>query len=178
MTTSKQLRETKQRNAIWFVLDSTQRPLSPLEILKLASDEVPRLGIATVYRNIRSMVESGELSTVELPGQPARFTLPAYRQDHVFLDTESDEVYTFEAPAAELRKLLPRGFKANTVTLYATGSIGVTAKRTAKKAVSTPAPTARKTAAKKTAIKKAAAKKTTAKTARKASKKATRKRAS
>src|SRR5690554_5825949 len=127
MTTVKQFRETKQRNAIWSVLDTTQRPLSPLEILKLASSEVPRLGIATVYRNIRSMVESGELATVELPGQPARFTLPAHRQAHVFLDTESDEVYTFEAPASELRKFLPRGFKASSLTLYATGSVGVTA---------------------------------------------------
>ncbi|MCC5807619.1 MAG: transcriptional repressor [Opitutales bacterium] len=177
-----QFRETKQRNAIRAALEATGRPLSPLEILELAGKEVPRLGIATVYRNIRSMVESNELVSVDLPGQPARFTLPEHKNDHVFVDIPSNEVYTFQAPVSALQKLLPRGFKADTVSLYATGTVGVMAKRATAKAaaetvtVSAPAPAPKK-AAKKAAKKagKKAAKKAGKKAAKKATKKAARK---
>lgn len=176
MKKTTQLRETKQRNAIHAALIATGRPLSPLEILEIAGKEVPRIGIATVYRNIRSMVESGELVGVDLPGQPARFTLPDHKKPHVFVDTEADEVYTFDAPVGALQKLLPRGFKADTVAIYATGTVGVMAKRTFAKSAAEAAPGAPAPAAKKATKK--AAKKAVKKTVKKAAKKASRKRAS
>ena len=47
-----------------------------------ASLEVPNLGIATVYRNIKTMVDQQELVPIELPGQPARYTLPIHVKDY------------------------------------------------------------------------------------------------
>ena len=50
-------RSTRQRRAIRRVLLETRRPLSPREILELARKQVPSLGLATVYRILRALVE-------------------------------------------------------------------------------------------------------------------------
>ena len=52
-------RNTQQRKAIVNVIDAEQRPLSVQEILDLATHECPGLGIATVYRNVRALVDCG-----------------------------------------------------------------------------------------------------------------------
>jgi len=59
--TTKIFRETKQRNAIKHAIDRAGRPVGPKEILEIAADEVPNLGIATVYRNIKTMLAQNEI---------------------------------------------------------------------------------------------------------------------
>lgn len=54
---AKLLRETKQRNAIKRVFTMEDRPLRPKGVIALASREVPNIGIATIYRNIKALVE-------------------------------------------------------------------------------------------------------------------------
>lgn len=55
------------------MLERARGPLTPQEILELASAEMASLGLATVYRNLGSMQESGEVRAVHLPGDAARF---------------------------------------------------------------------------------------------------------
>ena len=69
------IRNTQQGNAIRQVLKKAGRPLSPQEIFDTAQREVSGLGIATVYRNLKSLQEEGLVNTVELPGQPPRWEL-------------------------------------------------------------------------------------------------------
>jgi len=64
-------RETQQRNAIYKVLTDAGRPLSVDEVLKLAQNQLARLGIATVYRNLKTLQLQGQIAQVDLPGQPA-----------------------------------------------------------------------------------------------------------
>ena len=66
-------RQTRQRNAIQAVIESYDRPLSPRELYEAARKHQPQLGIATVYRAIRDLVNSGWLRTVEIPGLAARY---------------------------------------------------------------------------------------------------------
>lgn len=76
--TTKIFRSTKQRDAIKkaFTLgNASNRLLSPAEVLEKASKEAPNLGIATVYRNIKTMLEKGEIKAVALPGQADRYVL-------------------------------------------------------------------------------------------------------
>ena len=87
------MRHTRQRQAIRTVFDNIERPLGPKEVLIEASREVPNLGIATVYRNIKTMVDQGELVTVELPGQPSRYSLPRHRKEYLFLCEKSDRAF-------------------------------------------------------------------------------------
>lgn len=61
-------RNTRQRDAIRQVFEAVPRPLGPAEVLDYGRKHVSKLGIATVYRTINSLVESGWLVPVELPG--------------------------------------------------------------------------------------------------------------
>ena len=74
-------RDTRQRRAIRRVLETSGRPLSPKEVLAGAHRSVPGLGIATVYRNLKALVEEGLLVAVALPGEAARYE-PAGKDHH------------------------------------------------------------------------------------------------
>src|SRR5258708_11179952 len=43
------------------------------EILGAAQREVPAIGLATVYRNIKQLMEAGEVQAVDLPGEATRY---------------------------------------------------------------------------------------------------------
>ena len=47
-------RDTAQRRAIRRALDDAGRPLGALEVLKLSKRFAPKLGIATVYRTLKT----------------------------------------------------------------------------------------------------------------------------
>lgn len=70
-------RQTRQRQAILNALRVSGRSLSPTELLELAQRSVPTLSLSTVYRQLKGLQEDGQVATVELPGLPARFELPA-----------------------------------------------------------------------------------------------------
>lgn len=75
-------RETKQRHAIRRAFELADRPLGPKEVLDIACNEVRNLGIATVYRNIKTMVDQGALETINLPGEPPRYDLPRSKAEN------------------------------------------------------------------------------------------------
>ena len=64
-------RQTRQRAAIDRVFTETARPLDPREVLAAARRYVPRLGIATVYRAIKTLSDEGRVVPVTLPGEHA-----------------------------------------------------------------------------------------------------------
>ncbi|MFN9975666.1 MAG: Fur family transcriptional regulator, partial [Phycisphaerae bacterium] len=68
-------RHTSQRIAIEASLRSAQRPLSPAEILDAAKPDAPTINLATVYRTLKRLIESGLIRPVELPGEPSRYEL-------------------------------------------------------------------------------------------------------
>ena len=67
------IRRTRQRDAILDALERAGRPLSPTELHDLAREMSPRIGLRTVYRNIRELVEEGRLAGIDYPGQPLRY---------------------------------------------------------------------------------------------------------
>jgi len=109
---AKDRRETKQRNAIARAIKEANRPVGPKEILGLAGEDVPNLGIATVYRNIKTMVEKGELDPVEIPGQAPRYQPPATRKPHLLVDGATDRVFSIDIPLGTFRPVIP-GFKVD-----------------------------------------------------------------
>lgn len=117
----KAYRDTRQRHAIKRALEEAGRPLGPKEILASASRDVPNLGIATVYRNIKTMVEQGELEPVDLPGQAPRYQKPSDKPQHLFICEKTDSVYTIEPEISSLDPKLPEGFKADRVQVIVYG---------------------------------------------------------
>ncbi len=119
----KEQRDTRQRKAIKHAFAHGARPLSPKEVLEIASEQVPNLGIATVYRNIKGMVEQGELDVVELPGQAPRYCLPNGQKRAPLLVCErTDRVFQLEGPEVGLDlPELPEGFKLKRAEIFLYG---------------------------------------------------------
>ena len=106
-------RRTVQRVTIERVFAEARRPLGPQEILDAARPELPTLNLATVYRTLRRMVEEEAISTVELPGAPARYELAhvAEEHHHHFRCTACDAVFDLEGCVDGLKRMLPAGFQ-------------------------------------------------------------------
>ena len=104
-------RRTRQRVAIRRAFERTGRPLRPQECLDLASAEVPDLGIATVYRNINTLVETGWLRIVELPGSPDRYETAGRRHHHHFHCRRCDGVFEVESCPGGFAALAPTGYR-------------------------------------------------------------------
>lgn len=124
-TTHVTRRQTLQRHAIVGALEAAAGPLTPQEILEAAGREHPGLGLATVYRNLGVMQESGDVCTVHLPGEPTRFELTEGRHHHHFRCEDCHGVFAIEqpCPVQVLEGVtLPGGFKVrdHALTFYGT----------------------------------------------------------
>ncbi|HKH47488.1 MAG TPA: transcriptional repressor [Thermoanaerobaculia bacterium] len=113
-------RDTQQRRAIRSAIERADRPLSPREVLDQAQPQSPGLGIATVYRTLKSGVEAGWLQPVELPGEPPRYEPTGKQHHHHFHCRRCDRVYEIEGCLDDLRHLTPPGFalEAHEIVLY------------------------------------------------------------
>jgi len=65
---TKTYKDTIQRTAIRNALTNSPRPLNVDEILSAGQVNVPSLGMATVYRNIKTMLEKGEIRAISGAG--------------------------------------------------------------------------------------------------------------
>lgn len=105
------LRNTRQRTAIQGAFERSNRPLSPAEVLEIAQMEVPGLGIATVYRAIRTMQESGWLTSVDLPGDAPRYERAHLGHHHHFRCRECSMVFEVHGCPSGLKQMAPAGFE-------------------------------------------------------------------
>jgi Fur family ferric uptake transcriptional regulator len=113
-------RDTRQRRAIRFVLETSGRPLSAGEILAGARRLARTLGVATVYRNVRTLVDQGWLAAVELPGEPLRYEPAGKSHHHHFRCRRCAKVFELPGCATRPRPRTPRGFvvESHELVLY------------------------------------------------------------
>ncbi len=113
-------RNTQQRAAIRRAFERADRPLSPAEALIVAQETVPGLGIATVYRNVKALVERQWLAEVVLPGAPSRYEVAGKLHHHHFRCRICDRVFEVEACPPDFTTLTPRGFRleSHDITLF------------------------------------------------------------
>ena len=104
-------RNTRQRQAIRRIFEENDRPLSPQEVLPAAQSYAPGLGIATVYRNVKALLEDGWLESVSLPGEPPRYEIAGKRHHHHFRCRCCDRVFEINGCYTNLLQLTPRGFR-------------------------------------------------------------------
>jgi Fur family transcriptional regulator, ferric uptake regulator len=72
---------------------------------------VPSLGIATVYRNVKALLEDGTLRVVNVPGQPDRYERAGKEHHHHFHCRACDGLFEVEACPGGLAALAPDGFR-------------------------------------------------------------------
>jgi Fur family ferric uptake transcriptional regulator len=113
-------RSTRQRTAIRAVIDAAGRPLSPQEVLEAAQSDVPALSLATVYRNIKALIDAGEISAVSLPGDSPRYESAHHEHHHHFQCTNCMRVFDVHDCPGDLAGLVPAGFtvERHELTLY------------------------------------------------------------
>ena len=113
-------RNTRQRDAILQALTHAQRPLSTQEILEAASAQVQGVGIATVYRNVKAFLKSGEIAAVVIPGDNPRYEVAGHAHHHHFHCTVCDRVFDVHQCPGDLRHMAPPGCQVDyhELTLY------------------------------------------------------------
>jgi len=92
------------------VFAALHRPLSPAEVLDAAKAEVPSMGIATVYRTIKTLVDEGEIKSIDVPGEAPRYEVAHLGHHHHFHCRACDKVFEVDGCPADIQKLAPAGF--------------------------------------------------------------------
>lgn len=103
-------RLTRQRAAIDRVFSETINPLDPREVYAAARRHVPTLGMATVYRTIKTLVGQGRIVTVVLPGQHMRYEAAGRQHHHHFQCRLCQRIFELSGCPGNFARLLPRGF--------------------------------------------------------------------
>jgi Fur family ferric uptake transcriptional regulator len=117
-----QIRQTRQKEAIRNAFLKADRPLSPEEALGTAQAEVEAVSIATVYRNINSLVAERWLVPVEIPGESTRYEVAGKEHHHHFHCNNCGKVYEVEGCAVSGKPRLPRGFRATAHEFFLYGT--------------------------------------------------------
>ena len=113
-------RNTRQRDAIKLALVHARRPLSTQEILEAANLQVSGVGIATVYRNVKTFLQAGEITSVSLPGDSPRYEVAGHAHHHHFHCRSCDRVFDVHHCPGNLQDMAPQGFRVDSheLTLY------------------------------------------------------------
>ena len=113
-------RNTRQREAIKAALAHAHRPLSTLEILQAANLQVQGLGMATIYRNLKAFLQSGEIAQVTIPGESPRYEIAGHDHHHHFHCTRCDRLFDVHQCPGDLKSMAPKGFSVerHELTLY------------------------------------------------------------
>jgi len=118
----KDQRRTKQRSAIRAAFERADRPLSPLQVLEVAQKSAKGLGIATVYRNIKSLMEKGWLSALDFPGAVTVYERSGKAHHHHFVCDQCTRVFELSGCPARIDHLAGRQFRVrrHELVLYGT----------------------------------------------------------
>ncbi len=111
---------TQQKLIVLKVIELCDRPLTPAEICELAQKELPKLGIATVYRAIKQFAEEGSVRLVDVPGAPPHYEHASRHHHHFFLCSQCRRLFDLIGCVRGVNALAPQGFqvKRHEIVLY------------------------------------------------------------
>lgn len=98
------------------------RPLSPDELLGLAQARVGGLSLATIYRNISSLVEDRWLAEVAVPGGAMRYEVAGKAHHHHFQCRGCGTLHELEGCELRAKPKLPVGFEYASHELFVYGT--------------------------------------------------------
>ena len=90
------LMPSTKRDLLLDAIRTSPGPLSATEVWDRMRHSGTRIGIATVYRILKSEAEAGRLEPTEFPGAQTRYGLAGRGHHHHFLCTSCDRA--FDAP--------------------------------------------------------------------------------
>ena len=115
-----QRRNTRQRQIIERYLQATNYPLLPKELHALAQKDAPNLGIATVFRALKDLVDETKVRVVNIPGDSPRYEMMSKSHHHHFKCQQCQLVFDIDGCPGNLDALLPKGFQLidHDITLF------------------------------------------------------------
>lgn len=120
------IRKTNQREGVFQVLKESKGPLTPQEILERTLKITSNVGIATIYRTIKLLVDAKEIIAVTLPDGQSRYELAHLDHHHHFKCRTCLKIFDLDHCPIEIGKslTLPNGFKldGHEITLFGTCS--------------------------------------------------------
>ena len=78
------MRMTSQRAIILKELQDSHQHLSADELYERVKKIMPRISLATVYRNLETLSEAGIIGKLEISGRQKRFDFDIHPHDHIY----------------------------------------------------------------------------------------------
>ena len=78
------MRMTSQREIILKELQDSHQHLSADELYERVKKIMPRISLATVYRNLETLSEAGIIGKLEISGRQKRFDYDVSDHDHIY----------------------------------------------------------------------------------------------
>lgn len=106
-------RTTRQREIILEILSKKKRPLSAVEISKLAQKKIPTINKTTIYRTLERLEKEHTIVRVTVKAEIAYYELVDAHEEHQhFVCDKCENVYCVEAPLKiSIEDLdMPQGF--------------------------------------------------------------------
>lgn len=75
---------TKQQKLIYHIVQNSCEHWTADQIFQRAREEMPSIAIGTVYRNLNSMVENGQIRRISMSNGPDRFDRTLEDHNHLF----------------------------------------------------------------------------------------------
>jgi len=112
------MRTTKQKQAIEAVFNRSDRPLSVEEVTEAARIDAPSINTATVYRNLKVLVESGSITKISSVQAGTLYEINHSGHHHHFHCKKCGK--TFDLPGCPLihQPSLPEGFTTDSHELF------------------------------------------------------------
>jgi Fur family ferric uptake transcriptional regulator len=90
------------------------------EVLEEGQKILPALGIATVYRTIKTLLEGKWLATVQIPGDIPYYEPAGKSHHHHFRCQKCSKVFELQDCLSDFSKLVPAGFRleSHDIVLY------------------------------------------------------------
>lgn len=117
-------RRSSRREAILHVIGTSKGALTPEQIHMAAEKKVSGLGIATVYRNLKLLHESGLIHNIILPDGQTRYELADKKHHHHFQCDDCGRAFCLDGCVLGMKEppQLPDGFlvSGHEITYYGT----------------------------------------------------------
>ncbi len=116
---SRPQRKTKQQAALRQVFEEAEAPLSVEELHERACKKIEGLGIATVYRQLRTLLEEEFILLLNVEGETF-YERAGLGHHHHFRCNGCGKLFDLEGCPGKLNDLLPQGFKleSHEITLF------------------------------------------------------------
>ena len=109
-------RKTRQLEQVFAVLQGDHTHPFARQVYRRVHRKLPRISLATVYRNLHTLVEEGKIRTLLLDDQGARFDPETRRHDHFVCERCGGVVDLFprRARQLDLSSLAKQGYVVTT----------------------------------------------------------------